>query len=132
MEFDITDVETVLKETKVKMAEVPNLRDFYPNIQPIQSPLLARMKGSYYSREFSKPGAFVMQEKFYREMSELHSSLKFQRATAQSEILCNPAKVKAAIATIGEICPGKNVCIRSLVKCLEQDSMSLFVAKQYF
>ena len=62
-----------------------------------------------------------MQEKFYREMSELHSSLKFQRATAQSEILCNPAKVKAAIATIGEICPGKNVCIRSLVKCLEQD-----------
>jgi 6-phosphofructokinase 1 len=37
------------------------------------------------------------------------------------EIMCEPSTVKAAIATIGEICPGKNVVIRSIVKCLEQD-----------
>ena len=51
-------------------------------------------------------------------MPELKSCLKFQRATAHKEIYCNPKITVVAIATIGEIVPGTNVVIRSLVKCL--------------
>jgi len=36
------------------------------------------------------------------------------------EIYSDPKTVKAAITTIGEICPGTNVVIRSLVKCLHE------------
>ena len=52
-------------------------------------------------------------------MSELEYSLKFMRSTAREQIYCDPAKTKVAIAMIGELCPGKNVVLRSLVKCLE-------------
>ena len=54
-------------------------------------------------------------------MTELEYSLKFMRSTAREQIYCDPAKTKVAIAMIGELCPGKNVVLRSLVKCLEQE-----------
>lgn len=54
-------------------------------------------------------------------MADLEFSLKFLRSTAREFIYCQPEKTKVAIAMIGEICPGKNVILRSLVKCLEQE-----------
>jgi hypothetical protein len=35
MDIDLGDDEAVLKETKVRMANVPNLRDTFPEMQPI-------------------------------------------------------------------------------------------------
>jgi 6-phosphofructokinase 1 len=61
----------------------------------------------------------VLQEKFYKQMADLEYSLKFQRSTARELIYCDPSKTKVAISMIGELCPGKNVVLRSLVKCLE-------------
>ena len=62
-----------------------------------------------------------MQEKFYSQLSELQTSLKFLRSAASTEIYCDPAQTKVVIATCGGIVPGMNVVIRSLVKCLEQE-----------
>lgn len=64
---------------------------------------------------------FVLQEKFYRQIQELESSLKFQRATARELIYRTPQQTKAVVLTIGEICPGTNVVLRSLVRCLENE-----------
>lgn len=47
--------------------------------------------------------------------------MKFQRATAREEIYSEPGKTKVVIATIGQICPGTNVVLRSLVRCLEHE-----------
>jgi len=46
--------------------------------------------------------------------------LKFLRASQHVEIYCDPKTVKVAITTIGDICPGTNVVIKGLVKCLNQ------------
>jgi hypothetical protein len=53
MDIDLGDVETVLKETKVRMAQVPNLRDNFPEMKPILTPLLACIEKSYYTPAFS-------------------------------------------------------------------------------
>jgi 6-phosphofructokinase 1 len=61
-------------------------------------------------------------------MPELEYSLKFLRSTARKQIYCDPSKIKVAIATIGDICPGMNVVVRSLVNCLEHE----YKAKEIF
>ena len=47
--------------------------------------------------------------------------MKFQRATAREEIYSVPSQTKVVIVTIGQICPGTNVVLRSIVKCLEHE-----------
>lgn len=74
---------------------------------------------NYYTPKFTALDTFVLQEKFYKQMADLEYSLKFQRSTAREQIYCDPRKTKVAISMIGELCPGKNVVLRSLVKCLE-------------
>lgn len=114
--------ERTLKEAKVKFALVHHLKDFYPDIKSIPNPLSETMAAkNYYTPKFVPLGTFVLQEKFYKQMADLEYSLKFQRSTARENIFCDPNKTKVAISMIGELCPGKNVVLRSLVKCLEHE-----------
>ena len=62
---------------------------------------------------------FGLQEKYYRDLSELTSSFKFMTTSSREQIWVDPAKTTAAIVTCGGITPGINCVIRSLVKCLE-------------
>jgi len=75
----------------------------------------------HLQKMFSPEGAFVLQEKFYKHFTELQSGLKFKRAGARKEIYCDPKQTKVAIATCGGICPGMNVVIRALYKCLKNE-----------
>jgi 6-phosphofructokinase 1 len=63
----------------------------------------------------------VLQEKFYCDILELESSLKFMRAGVRKEVYYQGKEVKAAIVTCGGLCPGLNVVIRSIVMSLWND-----------
>ncbi len=55
--------------TKVCVANVSHLRDDFPSIKPIKSPLTAKMLAKqYYKPAFTADDAFVLQEKYYRKM----------------------------------------------------------------
>ena len=62
-----------------------------------------------------------MQEKFYKHLSELQSSLKFLLASARTEIYSDPSKTKVCIATNGGVVPGMTAVIKAITKCLEQE-----------
>ena len=116
-----TSTEDYLAKARVRLANVSHLKDMFPNLKPLQSPLYKREQEirNITTTLFAKPGTFCLQEKYYGHMSELQTSLKFLRSTASKEIYCDPSQTKAVIATCGGIVPGMNVVIRSLVKCLE-------------
>ncbi len=77
--LNLTDLEqkTLLKEAVVRYARIPHLKDDF-DIKPQQSPLVDKRNGSgYYRPKFTECHAFVLQEKYYRRIQELESSLKF-------------------------------------------------------
>ena len=119
--------EDFLERAKVRLAKVSHLKEMFPDLKPLQSPIFERasrsvdQKGTIATTLFSQPGTFCLQETFYSQPSELQTSLKFLRSTASTQIYSDPAKTKVVIATCGGIVPGMNVVIRSLVKCLEQE-----------
>ena len=116
-----------MDNAKVRLAKVNHLKDLFPGLIPLQSPIYERAsrstreKGSIATTLFAQPGTFCLQEKFYAQMSDLQTSLKFLRSAASTTIYSDPATTKVVIATCGGIVPGMNVVIRSLVKCLEQE-----------
>ena len=123
--------DAILENAKVKVAKVTHIKDLFPNVKAIQSPIAekARMQSSthldrasqYQTTTFNHEDAFVMQEKFYKHLSELQSSLKFLLASARTEIYSDPAKTKVCIATNGGVVPGMTAVIKAITKCLEQE-----------
>lgn len=67
---------------------------------------------------FTMPNKFILTNKSYNKKSQLASDLKFLRAGPRKEIVYQPSKVRAAIATCGGLCPGLNVVVREIVMCL--------------
>ena len=117
---DRNTTEATLKQAQVRYAPVKKIGCTANGTK--ESPLLEwTEKLRYYRPEFAPEGTFVLTEKFYKQMSDLEYSLKFLRATARNHILCDTGKVRVALATVGEVCPGVNVVLRSLVKCLESE-----------
>ena len=68
------------------------MKDLFPNLQPLQSPIAKRSsEQAYETTVFNKDGTFVMQEKFYKQFVDFHSSLKFLLSSARTELYCDPA-----------------------------------------
>lgn len=76
----------------------------------------------------------MLTETYYKQMTDLEHSLKLLRSTQTKEIYCDPTKTVAAIATIGNICPGMNTVLRSAVLSLEHEYnvQTIFVVKWGF
>lgn len=69
--------EDLLKNTLVRFARIPHLKDDFDVVAHL-SPLAEKRNGSsYYKLKFTPIKTFVLQEKFYRQIQELESSLKF-------------------------------------------------------
>ena len=66
-----------LENAKVRLAHVPHLKEMFPDLQPLQSPIYEsattclKNKGTIATTLFAHPGTFCLQEKFYSHLSEL-------------------------------------------------------------
>ena len=76
--------EDFLANAKVRLANVNHLRNFFPDLQPLASPIYERARLSTQEQGrsiattlFAHPNTFCLQEKFYAHLSELQTSLKF-------------------------------------------------------
>ena len=106
-----------------------HIKELFPDVKGLPSPIAEKAHcdrtksldkaGQYQTTLFNSENAFVMQEKFYKQFSEMQSSLKFLLSSARTEIYSDPAKTKVCIATNGGIVPGMNEVIKAITKCLE-------------
>mmetsp|Transcript_45757 Transcript_45757/g.33458 ORF Transcript_45757/g.33458 Transcript_45757/m.33458 type:complete len:86 (+) Transcript_45757:280-537(+) len=81
----------MLIEAKVRVCDVQHLRDLFPNVPSLISPLSEESGDpvtKYHIPEssFIKEETFVLQEKFYTDAIEMQNSLKFLRAGARKMV----------------------------------------------
>jgi hypothetical protein len=87
----VTSKQQTLQEATVRYARVQHLKDYYPELQEIKTPLYHMdPTKDYYTPVFTSLNTFVLQEKFYKQMPDLEYSLKFLRSTAREFIFCDP------------------------------------------
>ena len=66
-----------LENARVKLAKVAHIKEMFPNLQPLQSPIYERAQISTQDKHtisttlFAEPGTFCLQEKWYSHLSEL-------------------------------------------------------------